>query len=907
MRAKTRLFVQPGALFLVLLTIAVGCASGASGPVEPPVLSEVGQASGSSANTDLWGLYDIACDPDTHEITVLPLRGADFALNVVKFLSGPSPLVKVSEADFSQWLSEGIIKLTVSITHPFTNKAVTGFDVMGVVIGNGSIQGNCDTAILYAGDNDTRLLNADGYTPWFNPVEFTTPGIFGYLPGPLGSKGVDFTATINGYKYFADGLGKEDKVEDYYSVQANLDNRGAFFPNTSNSRRYEIGFPVVAGTPKLKFQYAVVAHWESAGVESPDPSDFPAEANCAEAFYIVCNASESTTWHSGAGQGGGDIIMYLTIYDQQPLVTGGDVVDEISEICLDSYTGMLPGNTKSFSQADLKDGMQYGSGENWATFLITIPNVEPTQQDWEELLITVESQNPTTYEPPPPSKAAYPPGHLAGYCRGMVPVAPCEPPPNGVFVAPADQGGADTNSGDFKHPVEHLSTALQKAEAGGIKSVYVAVGDYTEDDTVALVDGISIYGACDPELCWAQKPSVVKSKVTFTKQNMYGAIYGQYITSPTTVSQVEFTAAAGTLDAPNSTVLYLDSCAYDVSAGGLEFISCTFKSLKGADGSPGENGAKGAKGEDGSPGENGCLYDPPFGCNCAQPIPGEGGGTSQNFGGKGGLVGYSSSQDGGQGKPGSCGAQGGAGGEFQDPEDPFGVQDGDAGADGANASVVGAHGGGGNGQGSVQNGIWQGAIGENGGNGGCGCGGSGGGGGGGGHRYYGLMCEGCQTYGGAGGGGGAGGYGGEGAQEVKGGGGSFCVFLSNAYPRFKSCTFMAGSGGQGGAGGVGGLGGEGGEPGSGGARASGEFDCTDPSGGYPHSGNAGRGGLGGAGGAGGHGGGGGGGVSYCVYRYLGSNPTIDSDCIFMPGEGGAGGTAPSGGNQGETGDSGDIY
>ena len=44
-----------------------------------------------------------------------------------------------------------------------------------------------------------------------------------------------------------------------------------------------------------------------------------------------------------------------------------------------------------------------------------------------------------------------------------------------------------------------------------------------------------------------------------------------------------------------------------------------------------------------------------------------------------------------------------------------------------------------------------------------------------------------------------------------------------------------------------------------------------------------------------------------MYRYLGSNPTIDPDCILMPGEGGAGGGAPPGGNPGENGDSGDIY
>ena len=879
-------FAAAGTILVLAAWLIIGCSSGDPRQV-PPVLPLCTYGTdGQSCNVLVWGLYEIEYEPGSGQVVVMPLRDAGFTVNVLKFLQGMPPLVKVSNLDLGKWPEQGILSMDITITHPFTGNQMTGFDVMGVVMGHGSLISKMDTGIKYTGPNETTLLNSDGYTRWMNPEEFGTPGIFGFTEGNLGPKGIAWTATINGYKYFADSLQAEEEVKDYYSDPTHMDGRGAFLPSTTNTRRYEIQFPVEGGKPKLRFQYAVIAHW--------DKDTESLAANCQEAFYMNCDASESSTWYYGPTQNGGDIILWLTVYDWQGKDDPMGVVGQISELWIESATTMIGSPGATFTQANLQDSV-IGSGLNWVTFLLTVPDVHPTKDEWEDILITIQtdSDTPTSYAPPVPGAPPpeYSAGHLAAYARVQVPVSPCQAP-EGLFVLAEDQGGDDSHSGEWGYPVAHLSYALQKAKDGGFTAIYVAENDedddYTESGTLTLVDGISIFGGCDSEQCYAQKVGV-RSVIPFTSQNMIGAVYGKNITSDTTISQMEFHAAPGTSDALNSTTVYLDSCT-----AGLRFVDCWFQSYEGAQGADGENGSPGSSGQDGTNGDPGCRHDPPNGgWECEQPAPGIGGGSGPSKAGDGGHPGWGESvlAKGEDGKSSYCGNGGGLGGGYGEDGEP-----GSAGADG----TEGAPGSGGNGQGSVVGKIWCTSPGSNGDVGGPGCGGGGGGGGGGGWDWY--IGDNPRTYGGGGGGGAGGGNGGEEGKGGGGGGGAFCCFLFNSSPSFESCTFYSGTGGAGGDGGFGGDGGPPGAPGNGGAGWPNTY--------YPEGQDSGDGGLGGYGGygaSGGHGGGAGGGISYCVYRYLGSNPTIDPDCILMPGEGGAGGGAPPGGNPGEIGDSGDIY
>jgi hypothetical protein len=125
----------------------------------------------------LWGMFDVTIDPSTGAIDMAPLRGCEFTANVLRFMQppkAPKNYVKYTIEPGSDF-PRGHVFVRVSLTHPFPGKdTYTGFDVRGVVIGNGSVQGLADSSISYAGANDLRILNADGYTRWFNPKEFTT-------------------------------------------------------------------------------------------------------------------------------------------------------------------------------------------------------------------------------------------------------------------------------------------------------------------------------------------------------------------------------------------------------------------------------------------------------------------------------------------------------------------------------------------------------------------------------------------------------------------------------------------------------------------------------------------------------------------------------------------------------------
>jgi hypothetical protein len=81
------------------------------------------------------------------------------------------------------------VEVDVSLTHPLNLEAYNGYDVRGIFIGNGS------AALSYQGLDysedviDQMLYNADGYSRWFNAIEFLVPGTLGYTQGKIASAG----------------------------------------------------------------------------------------------------------------------------------------------------------------------------------------------------------------------------------------------------------------------------------------------------------------------------------------------------------------------------------------------------------------------------------------------------------------------------------------------------------------------------------------------------------------------------------------------------------------------------------------------------------------------------------------------------------------------------------------------
>jgi len=396
---------------LVAGILAVAC----SGSNVPPVLPDTNQpasAAHSEALTkSLWGVWQIDIDTSTWEITATPLRGAQFTVDVVTFLQKPAgnpQNLSIKVTDVSEWLTLGLIDVDVTLRHPFPGlDEYTGFDVYGVFDAPGTSGGQYDGDVIYSnGVSEPILTNADGYTRWMNPVEFPSNGtIFRFVPGKLGTPEIGlFTSTVNGYKYFADGLEKDEDVADFFHTTGNVQMRGKFSPGSANSRTYSLKFPFVGGVPHIAFQYAVIASWippDKTLSGDPDtldvPGDFGPEANASEAIYVAIN--DFSTLYYVDGEGGGKIDLKLEVFDWGALQEGVQVADEIHQMVIEGDPDVVPGGYVVIDQSTLQAGAAPGGSIISSVFEVEINGCTPKSQDDFPVLITIESEAPDKFDP----------------------------------------------------------------------------------------------------------------------------------------------------------------------------------------------------------------------------------------------------------------------------------------------------------------------------------------------------------------------------------------------------------------------------------------------------------------------------------------------------------------------------
>ncbi len=388
---------------MVAISVFAGC-SGASNPVNPSVQNS-GARVENSGNRMLWGMWHVAIDAEALRAEVTPYRSAEFTANVTRFMQppvSPTNMVQISIGPGGD-PSSGFFVVDVTLRHPFPGMNMyNGFDVRGILLSDGSVTGAHDSTVLRAGADNTRLLNPDGYTRWWNYPEFTSyETIFGYTHGKLAPPGQP-SATVNPYKYFADELGAEDPV---WALDPG--SRGVFStqPGT-NQRRYEIQFPMNGPQVVLDFDYAVDASWsqpdKSFAPEYPEEA-FDLSANCMEAYMAHVEDAGSTAWFVDSGNKGGDIKLSIEVFDHQAPANPDGIAGEIAAIwlegeVLDSPVNVLPVAT-----------VLPGSGGQSSIYEVDLSSLNLTHSGAAELLGTIESANVTTYEPQVPGGSAF--GH----------------------------------------------------------------------------------------------------------------------------------------------------------------------------------------------------------------------------------------------------------------------------------------------------------------------------------------------------------------------------------------------------------------------------------------------------------------------------------------------------------------
>ncbi len=355
-------------LFLLMtiafIILAAGC-SGSGGPIEP--VADVSVAAASDSH-QLWGLWQFVADPAAQSLDVVELRTGEMHLNAIPFLEPPALVYLTLE---TLQFNGNIIEADIGLRHPFLGlNEFTGFDVCGILVSNGSVSGFDDPGLLMAGEGDTRLLNADGYTRWWNPAEFPVNEgtIFSYNDGLLGAPDsfADYNCTLNGYKLFCDDLDDPDAPVGDVDVTS----RCIFSAGQKNVRHYSIEI----GDNGLVFNYAIDANWQFPQGNPPwdIPDDFGPAANRVEAWNVEITELENTLWNDGDDYGG-DLSLSIDVWDHFDVnlntvkVESGDNFDVASS------------------------GTATGGGEGYSTYEIDIVDATPAP-DTIDILITVESE-----------------------------------------------------------------------------------------------------------------------------------------------------------------------------------------------------------------------------------------------------------------------------------------------------------------------------------------------------------------------------------------------------------------------------------------------------------------------------------------------------------------------------------
>ncbi len=288
---------------LLMLVIAAGFMSACATDTPDPVSPEL-ECVGLQANTtrQLWGLWDVEIIPDgtgSAELVFTPLRSSQMHMNVVGLLEGSGePALAI---DPPATIVDGVLDVDIRLMHPYDIVNLCGFDVRGILIGHGPY-GGFSQSLFFAGPDDLQLLNADGHTTLWNPTDYSGSG---YIDGKLGQPDAlaDFTATLNGYKYFAKGLLPDTSVADMPK-----DDRGVFLAFSFNSRHYKIRL----GDKGLTFQYAIDANWWPPTQPVEVPASFDIErANCPEPYHM------STYIGPGIAATGGSAEVVVDVFDWQ--------------------------------------------------------------------------------------------------------------------------------------------------------------------------------------------------------------------------------------------------------------------------------------------------------------------------------------------------------------------------------------------------------------------------------------------------------------------------------------------------------------------------------------------------------------------------------------------------------------
>jgi len=405
-----------------VLLISVAACSGRGDPVSPPAPGDLTDQvrTMDSSNRVLFGAWIMNVSEDLSTVTPVPLRSSEGHLNIRTFLEN-GPCTNCLQIVGVTPQGPGKLDVDVRISHPFPGvDQFTGFDVRGTVIFNQtSLWPASDLSWSSAEEGGGELLNPDGWTNLFNPVDFVQgiddPTFLTYQQGKF-AKNLDSPSQLNAFKAF------------YIEPD-----RRPFFTSDAITKTYSLQLP--AGV--FQFGYVVDGCWEIPDVNPPQnvPEDFPVEANCPEPYRLSVSVDDAIS------VSGGIATCDIQVYDWQ----GTSTISTVSLECPDLFEGtkdaFLDQNfgTISFWMLQFENELDAPEGFYPALVRVDDVNEDPLLGPVSAYWITSVEVNP----PPPPPDDIYVdrdwPGTDGGYPELGTPEAPFNTINEGILVA---EGGA---------------------------------------------------------------------------------------------------------------------------------------------------------------------------------------------------------------------------------------------------------------------------------------------------------------------------------------------------------------------------------------------------------------------------------------------------------------------------------
>ncbi len=317
-------FRHSGSFILSVMLLALASCSASHTPIGPDVLlddsypKEERRLSSENASRSLLGLWRVRIRPSTGSVELIPCRTAELHFNVLPKLE-TAPCIDCLKVAKIQFVPPDEVKISISIRHPYPGKkALTGFDVRGIFISGADYSFPVNGRTMAWSNDEPMLLNPDGYTTLFNPVEFG-PGtseypILEYVPGKFASGG-DLSSTLN--PFIAYSVEKPRRMFDSYEIET----------RTLHLRLPDGPFN------EVEFGYAVDASWVFVEDVKDPLTDFPVSANCLEAYdvnILVSNELAEWSWSYAPVQ--------VEVFDHQ----GQQTISSVTVEAPDLFNGVIP-------------------------------------------------------------------------------------------------------------------------------------------------------------------------------------------------------------------------------------------------------------------------------------------------------------------------------------------------------------------------------------------------------------------------------------------------------------------------------------------------------------------------------------------------------------------------------------